>query len=201
VAGADVTDLYRFFDSEGTLLYVGISLHAASRASSHRQQGWWGGVARMDVEHLPPDVVPEQVEQAAIIAEHPLHNVTFNPAANPRRIATEHPHVRQMALLRLGSCRCPEPCACRWLRARCPGCWPEPPVLNEDELGPEWEEWWNRPLVAPYQWVLRAKPGAVRLCGDILASYTCESDLHHFTQRGQTLRLVNSGPGVLQVEP
>lgn len=73
-------DLYRFFDASDHLLYVGISLSAAQRASQHRaEKPWWPDVARMDVEHH--DVARhemEQIERDAIIAERPLHNVVHN---------------------------------------------------------------------------------------------------------------------------
>lgn len=75
------TDLYRFYDSSETLLYVGISLSAAHRASQHRaEKPWWPEVARMDVEHLPSRQEALTAELAAIRTEHPIHNVVGNGA-------------------------------------------------------------------------------------------------------------------------
>lgn len=73
-------DLYRFFDREDRLLYVGVSLSAAHRASQHRaDKAWWPDVARMDVEHHNADRQSiEALERAAIIAERPLYNVIHN---------------------------------------------------------------------------------------------------------------------------
>lgn len=74
-------DLYRFFDADERLLYVGISLNAAKRASEHKKdKQWWSDVARMEVQHL--DVSSrseaEELERKAIRAERPVHNVMHN---------------------------------------------------------------------------------------------------------------------------
>jgi hypothetical protein len=73
-------DLYRFYDRDGGLLYIGISLHAAQRASQHRHgQPWWPEVARMDVESVSGDRADaEAAERAAILAEKPRYNVVHN---------------------------------------------------------------------------------------------------------------------------
>lgn len=73
------TDLYRFYDSEGRLLYVGISLSAAQRAADHRREkSWWPDVARMDVVHLENRREAEDQERYAIVTERPIHNVIYN---------------------------------------------------------------------------------------------------------------------------
>jgi predicted GIY-YIG superfamily endonuclease len=73
------TDLYRYYDADGQLLYVGISLSAVARASQHRaEKGWWQDVARMTVEHLPTRQAAEDAERSAIRAEKPVHNVIHN---------------------------------------------------------------------------------------------------------------------------
>ena len=86
-------DLYRFYDANDVLLYVGISLNAAHRANTHRKdKPWWTDVARMDVQHLPTRSVALDAERAAIAAEKPLHNIIHNgrwttpvPYLNERR--------------------------------------------------------------------------------------------------------------------
>jgi predicted GIY-YIG superfamily endonuclease len=76
---SDCTDLYRFFDKDDRLLYVGISLHAATRASSHKKdKPWWDDVDRMTVVHLATREAAEQAERTAIRTEKPLHNVIHN---------------------------------------------------------------------------------------------------------------------------
>lgn len=73
------TDLYRFFDANDRLLYVGISFSAVARASQHRsEKDWWPDVARMEVEHLQTRSAALAAESAAIRTEKPLHNVALN---------------------------------------------------------------------------------------------------------------------------
>lgn len=69
-------DLYRFYDKDNRLLYVGMSLHAAKRASQHRRdKPWWNDVARMDVDHH--DITEHELrrlESEAIYNDSPPHN-------------------------------------------------------------------------------------------------------------------------------
>ena len=75
----DTTDLYRYYDSDGRLLYVGISFSAIARAAQHRSdKGWWRDVDRMTVERMPTRCDAEVAERHAIINEKPLHNVVWN---------------------------------------------------------------------------------------------------------------------------
>jgi predicted GIY-YIG superfamily endonuclease len=72
-------DLYRFFDADETLLYVGISLNAAKRASQHRKdKPWWPDVATMTVERHDTREAALEAEAEAIRSERPLHNVQHN---------------------------------------------------------------------------------------------------------------------------
>lgn len=86
------TDLYRFFDAAGDLLYVGISVSAIQRASEHRaDKGWWHEVASMTVEKVPGDrAAALEAERLAILNEGPRYNVVHNQggAPNQRRMAT-----------------------------------------------------------------------------------------------------------------
>ena len=81
-----MTDLYRIFDAEGALLYVGISLNAARRSSDHRAKPWWPQVARIEVETHPTRGDALHAEYAAIDDEKPRYNVrTTRPAARTDR--------------------------------------------------------------------------------------------------------------------
>ena len=81
----DSTDLYRYFDAEGRLLYVGISFSAIARAAQHRQlKGWWRDVANMTVTHLLTRRDAEQAEREAIITEKPIHNVSHSTGKAPK---------------------------------------------------------------------------------------------------------------------
>lgn len=88
------TDLYRYFDDQERLLYVGISFSAVARASQHRSdKGWWREVARMDVAHYETRSEALTAESAAIRSEKPIHNVIGNTesARSMARRMTEKP--------------------------------------------------------------------------------------------------------------
>lgn len=83
--------LYRYFDSDGELLYVGITAHGHSRAEVHRSQSlWWAAAASATFEHHPNRAAALRAEAAAILAENPLYNVRgVDPAAVSRITAYE----------------------------------------------------------------------------------------------------------------
>jgi hypothetical protein len=76
----DAQQLYRLYDADGTLLYVGISYSAIARFAGHKaDKPWIGDVARIDIEHH--DVTRREmlnIERRIILTEKPLHNVTHN---------------------------------------------------------------------------------------------------------------------------
>ncbi len=70
------TNLYRHFDSSGTLLYVGISLSAVGRLNQHMDSAHWADqIATMTIETFPTRAEAEEAKQRAIRTEDPLHNV------------------------------------------------------------------------------------------------------------------------------
>lgn len=76
----DRTALYRLYDADDELLYVGITKNTAQRWKQHKQlKSWWSRVARRDVAWLDsrPDAL--LAEHRAIVAEHPLHNSPNDP--------------------------------------------------------------------------------------------------------------------------
>lgn len=70
------TCVYRFYDAEGRLLYVGISLNLEGRLAKHRRREWWPEVVRCDVEWFEDRRGAKAAERAAIAEEDPIHNVT-----------------------------------------------------------------------------------------------------------------------------
>jgi hypothetical protein len=118
------TDLYRYFDAEGRLLYVGISFSAIARAAQHRKsKGWWRDVANMTIEHLPTRAAALDAERNAIIGEKPAHNIVWS--------SRPVPPVRRFRSYRVaGSCIVVVPGRVRrasWggvelVIADCPGC-------------------------------------------------------------------------------
>lgn len=74
------TCLYRHFDGDGRLLYVGISLSPTYRSSQHRtRSSWYRAVANITVEWFPSRRAAEAAENAAIAQENPIHNITRKP--------------------------------------------------------------------------------------------------------------------------
>lgn len=75
------TQLYRHWDKDGNLLYVGISLSAIERLREHRaRSSWFYQIACITVTTYETRHKAETAEDLAIVLEKPLHNV-FIPAA------------------------------------------------------------------------------------------------------------------------
>ncbi|MFJ7525154.1 GIY-YIG nuclease family protein [Streptomyces griseus] len=69
------TALYRLFDAQDTLLYVGIAEDPKKRWAQHAaDKAWWPQVSRRDVEWLSDRGLAEEAERSAIEAENPIHN-------------------------------------------------------------------------------------------------------------------------------
>jgi hypothetical protein len=74
-----MTQLYRHFDSSGTLLYVGISSSALVRLSQHsRTAEWFELVARISVENFQSKEDALRAEKLAIQTEYPIYNKVHN---------------------------------------------------------------------------------------------------------------------------
>lgn len=70
------TDIYRLYDADDLLLYVGVSLTVAQRLGSHRQtKAWWGDVVRITVEHAATRTEALELEADLIRDLKPLHNI------------------------------------------------------------------------------------------------------------------------------
>jgi hypothetical protein len=69
------TELYRHFDADGNLLYVGISLSVLHRLRRHRQKSaWFGRIVRITIERFATREIALAAEKAAIQVEHPRFN-------------------------------------------------------------------------------------------------------------------------------
>jgi predicted DNA-binding transcriptional regulator AlpA len=74
--GPHVHHLYRHFDSDGKLLYVGISLSFIARLSEHAvRSGWFWKIARVEVTGYATEADALVAERIAIHQERPLHNI------------------------------------------------------------------------------------------------------------------------------
>lgn len=71
------TALYRHYDKDGKLLYVGISLSAAHRFSEHLNSSEWAAsTGNMTVEWYETRKAAEEAERTAILSEKPIYNIS-----------------------------------------------------------------------------------------------------------------------------
>lgn len=83
------TALYRHFGSDGSLLYVGISLSWPARTKAHAGGSrWFDQVARVELERFPTREAALEAEREAIKGEKPQFNIIHNrgtkrPSARP----------------------------------------------------------------------------------------------------------------------
>lgn len=69
------TAIYRFYDAEQQLLYVGITGQPRERWAKHRRNaGWWASAAFVAVEICPSEWEALAAERAAIQTESPRFN-------------------------------------------------------------------------------------------------------------------------------
>ncbi len=67
--------VYRFFDAEDRLLYVGIARDLGARFAAHRRRSpWWAEAARGTTVTYPTRADAELAEGIAIHAERPVYN-------------------------------------------------------------------------------------------------------------------------------
>jgi hypothetical protein len=86
--------LYRCFDSDGGLLYIGITGDPGNRFAVHEcLTPWWADVAKIDQDsdHASRAEL-EEAERAAIRAEHPFYNVKDNPCSGCPTCFSPSPH-------------------------------------------------------------------------------------------------------------
>lgn len=81
--------LYRFFNADGELLYVGISLNPGHRWGQHRaDKPWWIEVATITVEAHRGRAEVLEAEREAIKRERPRYNLTHNYSRGGQRMAS-----------------------------------------------------------------------------------------------------------------
>jgi hypothetical protein len=90
--------LYRHFDADGRLLYIGISLEPIIRLRRHRQSSWAADIRRIEVMTYPDRASAELAETNAIQSELPVHNVLKRRVpkiAHPKRISEPLKSLRE----------------------------------------------------------------------------------------------------------
>lgn len=98
--------LYRFFDSDGKLLYIGITNNPQRRFQNHRAtKPWFAEVAHSTMEYYSSRDDLAAAEAAAIMAELPKYNGAYMPvcqlAEGVRR--SGRPEVGAAVNFRLGA--------------------------------------------------------------------------------------------------
>lgn len=72
--------VYRCYDADDRLLYVGCSYNPPSRFRQHRSTEWYGDVARTRLVVFPDRRKALDMERLAIETEGPIHNRQHNRA-------------------------------------------------------------------------------------------------------------------------
>lgn len=84
--------LYRFFDADGRLLYVGRTINPARRWREHEKKSpWFTAVAQVTRQVFATATEVDHAERRAIATERPLHNIALNPNAPVRPAVTLAP--------------------------------------------------------------------------------------------------------------
>lgn len=74
------TAVYRIFDGDDNLLYVGASERSLARVQEHAsEKGWFSDVNRVSIERFETREEALSAEKRAIETERPRHNVQHNP--------------------------------------------------------------------------------------------------------------------------
>lgn len=95
--------LYRLYDRDGNLLYVGVTNNLRRRWDMHsRDQTWWHLVTRREAEWLPDRASAEAAEITAIQDERPRFNIdhSLNPKWGGNTYDDTADQVRALRLLR-----------------------------------------------------------------------------------------------------
>jgi len=70
------TDVYKAFDDDGEILYVGISYDASERLRQHRRSSrWWGMATWFEVDRYATREEAENVEAASVMFDDPPFNI------------------------------------------------------------------------------------------------------------------------------
>ena len=87
------TTLYRFFDVDERLLYVGITSRGPNRWRNHEDsRAWWAQVARSTTEHFDAREDAIAAERAAIRNEQPIHNIVHAATRSKRPVPVYRRH-------------------------------------------------------------------------------------------------------------
>ncbi|MFE2710592.1 GIY-YIG nuclease family protein [Streptomyces mirabilis] len=97
-AATERTALYRFFDANGALLYVGITKNFGQRWVSHaKKKPWWPKVQRHTAEWFDTRREAEAAEKQAVVSEGPKYNLVHKPRTPRAPVLRPTPPVKVLA--------------------------------------------------------------------------------------------------------
>jgi|GEM_PF-6266393 len=101
--------LYRVFDENKELLYIGITSDGPKRFRRHgNDREWWPEVRHIEVEHFASRDEVRRAEQDAIETEHPRHNKALKRSdLPPRNVIPMYPICRDCGRERRFGEECP----------------------------------------------------------------------------------------------
>ena len=81
--------LYRCYDANDALLYVGLTSNPKQRFNSHEKgKSWWEDIVRIEVEHFDTRAACAAAERRAIKQESPLYNLILaGGSSDPSEVA------------------------------------------------------------------------------------------------------------------
>jgi excinuclease UvrABC nuclease subunit len=72
--------IYRCYDADGSLLYIGSSINVEQRLEAHQSTSFWRcHVARVRLQIAPDELTARRLEAKAIRAENPRFNLQHRP--------------------------------------------------------------------------------------------------------------------------
>lgn len=96
--------VYRAFDADGALLYIGMTSDLTSRLKNHRStKPWWDAVARVESSAPMHWATATANERDAIRAEQPKYNVAAKYGMEAHEIARACKAAQELAALRTPS--------------------------------------------------------------------------------------------------
>tara|TARA_R110000822_G_scaffold154837_2_gene294619 strand:+ start:17 stop:568 length:552 start_codon:yes stop_codon:yes gene_type:complete len=85
-----VTELYRHFDAQDNLLYVGISLSTVSRLSQHKDHShWFKEISKVTIQRFPTREEALKAEMLAVFAENPKCNINLKKKEKDLKVEKE----------------------------------------------------------------------------------------------------------------
>lgn len=89
------TDLYRFYDADDKLLYIGISYNHFRRFKQHsRQKPWIKEVSCIKIERFKTRFAAEAAEEEYITNESPKYNIDFKGGRSNKPVKRPHSKIK-----------------------------------------------------------------------------------------------------------